>query len=244
MPLTLVPYRRRYTRFSRFRRPFRRSRRPFRRFTRRRPVGMPFVPRSIYSSQKEFIIRKLRFATSSAQDITSTSGALSGDIVYRANDLYDPLEAAGGGQPRCFDEIMSLYRYFVVLGSKITMHVGYGAGSATSMDITLLCNLKDGTTAFTTAQEALEHPRVKFCTISASNSSKTLVHKYSWKIHGCRDPIDCEDLWGTSSASPTRQWYWHVNAYTNDGTSTEAVYYTYVIEYTAAFFHSIEPSAS
>ena len=51
------------------------------------------------------------------------------DVVVRANDLYDPEVALGGHQPYGFDQLMTFYDHFTVLGSRITMSAFNSNGS-------------------------------------------------------------------------------------------------------------------
>lgn len=229
---------------SRRRRPARRTNRGRTSFPGR-TVAAYRVPRSVGSFRGEYIIRKLKYIGDSgaAFQLNSTSGALATDLTFRANDLRDPNEGGVGGQPRQFDELMALYRNFVVLGSKITLDCSYGTGSSTSNDILVSCILKDGTTAMASAKDVMEHPRNKYIILSAENDRKRLVHKYSWKILGNQAPLDNQNAWGSSGGSPVEQFYYHINAYAPNGTN-ETASIVLMVEYTAVFFHAIQPSAS
>lgn len=69
---------------------------------------------------------KLRYV----QEITLTSvaGGLSHARAFSANGLHDPDHALGGHQPKGFDQWMSLYAHYNVLGSKCRMRAA-GTGS-------------------------------------------------------------------------------------------------------------------
>ncbi len=203
------------------------------------------VPRSIGSYRGEFTIRKMRFALNegATHSMTSASGGLSSDFVYRANDLFDPYAGAGGQQPRTFDQIISMYRNFVVLGSKITVNLGFGSGSATSSDMLLSIIMKDGSAAVGSPQDVLESSRRRYTYITANADRRTLVAKYSWKINGTKDALENHNMWGTAGASPLEQWYYHIIAYCPGGES-ETAKFTGYIDYTAVFFHAILPTAS
>lgn len=67
----------------------------------------------------------LRYTYRSEFALTNTTAQTS---TIRANDLFDPNYATGGHQPRGFDEFMSIYNEFTVLGSKVKvdfMYEGY-----------------------------------------------------------------------------------------------------------------------
>lgn len=60
---------------------------------------------------------KLRFSEQISMD---PGTGLVATATYNAGSCYDPRTAAGGLQPRGFDQWMAFYEHFVVLGSKIT----------------------------------------------------------------------------------------------------------------------------
>lgn len=227
-----------------------RHRRVRRRFGRRRRFHRRAnynnrVPRSVSTYRGESMVRKLRFSLfgGSSQQMTSTSGALATSYVFRANDLYDPYAGAGGGQPIQFDQIMAMYRNFVVLGSKIVTYWTYGQGSSTSHQMTCAVTVKDGSTSLAGITYVMEHPRTTARLLTAEADKVTAVRKYSWKINGISHPTDETNLWGTASASPTEQWYYHLNAFQPDG-NTEDVFVTGYIEFCALFFHAVQPPLS
>lgn len=60
------------------------------------------VPPSVGAFRGEYLIRKLVYIGDSGSSfaMTSTTGALATDHIFRANDLYDPNQSGVGGQPR------------------------------------------------------------------------------------------------------------------------------------------------
>lgn len=216
-----------------------------RRFNPRRGSRIYRVPRRVRSIRGEHEVHKLRFAINDGNmwQLTSTSGALATPKVYRANDVYDPYFTGAGSQPRGFDQIMPRFRHFMVLGSKIVTIWSYGVGSSTSNSMSCAITLKDGTTAIADSKDLIEHPRTRVKTISAETDSCTVVGKYSWRINGLSSPLDDNTLWGTVAASPTSQYYFHLNAFSPNG-GTEDAWVTGYIDYTVVFFQAIEPAAS
>lgn len=75
--------------------------------------------RGIY---KGGIVRDKRIVTMRfmfRKEITSTLPVAH--FQFRCNDVYDPDVAFGGYQPRGFDEFMTLYDNYAVIGSKMTL---------------------------------------------------------------------------------------------------------------------------
>jgi len=240
-----MPFRRSRSRSASRRRSTSRNRRNKQVGFRRNVNYSQRVPRTVNNQRNECVIRKMKWAINSGQmnTMSSTTGALATNKVYRANDLYDPYQTGVGDQPRGFDQMMTMFRHFCVLGSKIVTVWSYGVGSSTSRNMTCSIILKDGTTAMSDSKDIVEHPRVKLGQLAAESDKLTLVHKYSWRMNGVSDALDEAGLWGTSSASPADQWYYHINSYCTDGGSEDSVFTGY-IQFTAAFFHAIEPPAS
>lgn len=202
------------------------------------------VPRGVRGYAQPFQIAKLRYAIydGDSHDLASTSGSIAG-VVYRANDLFDPYQTGVGSQPRGFDQIMAQFRNFIVLGSKITCDFTFGSGSSTSTTAMCAVTLRDGTVAMSTTKDIMEHPRTRFKVISAESDRVRVINKYSWRWVGASDPLDNENLYGTTSSSPTEGLYYHINAYC-PSSGTENIWVSGFIDYTAIFFHRINPTAS
>lgn len=232
-------FRRRF--FPRRRRRFTKKKTPWRKST----VPYQHVPRAVGSFRGEHLVRRMRFTLNEgdAHTLTSTTGALSADYVYRANDLYDPYQGAGGQQPRGFDQIGALFRNFVVLGSKIKIFFGYEQASATSYDMQIALVLRDSTSAITSAQDLLESSRLRTMLMTQAKTNNTLTHCYSYRVTGTHDPYANHNLHGTSASSPTEGWNYHIVAFQPSG-GTEALAFTGYIDYYAVFFHAAQPTAS
>lgn len=217
--------------------PFRRSRRSINRYS---------VPRAVKSYRGEYSIVKMRYALNLglSHSITSTGGAMGTDYIYRANGCYDPYYLTGGHQPRGFDQYMEMFRNFAVLGSKLVVNFGYGQGSSTSHDMRVAIVLRDGNSTMTNIAVVEESPRRKSFLMTAHRDKATLVSTYSYKINGCQDIMDNQNLWGTSASDPSNEeWYWHIVGWQPEG-NDEGVRFTGFIDYTVIFFHAIIPPQS
>lgn len=236
-----MPPRRGYKKRTVTRRPYR-----ARRYAYPQSRGYPQrVPRSVAGFRGDCQVRRMRFAIKAGDSytLTSSTGALATTQVFRANDLYDPNYTGAGAQPRTFDQYMAMYRHFAVLGSKITTFWTYGQGSSTSQSCVISLTLKDGVSAIGSAADIIEHSKTKSRVISAESDRNCIVHKYSYRINGPTAITNMSNLWGTSSGSPTEQWYFHANMYAL-GSATESVDFSGWIDFVVLLFHPIEPSQS
>jgi len=188
---------------------------------------------------------KLRFAIDSGQPhiIASFSGSVV-DFVYGCNDLYDPYKSAGGAQARGFDQYMSLYRYFCVIGSRAVIRFFYVSEDGSGYPMRVAIVSRDSGTAITQAADIAESPRATSRVISSGESVVTLARKFSVKkTFGVRNMLDNPTHFGSIGASPTEQWYYHVCGYVFDST-TQSVSFTGYIDYIAVLLHFILPSQS
>lgn len=224
--------------------------RPRRRVTRRRywrgTQRTNNVQKStIHSLQPAKKLVRLRFSLNSgdAHALTSTAGSIA-SYSYRANDLYDPYAGAGGAQPRGFDQWMVFYRHFVVVGSQMVIKVFSPVPNATGeIPMRVGIVISDSTTAPTTTSMIAENPR-GVSKIFGVNQVQTLVKRFSTRgFFSVNDPVDSDDLHGSSGASPTEQAVYHICAFALNA-GTESCYVTGYIDYIAWLIHPIVPAQS
>jgi len=155
---------------------------------------------------------------------------------FRANDLYDPVHAIGGHQPRGFDEFMSVYKSYTVLGSKISVNCfyeGYDGPSTTggvpshltkkfgydsnTVDVPALspviCGLHKGieTLGAGTAAEQMEKDRTSWVVLTGSTGAKTLRGSLKTSdFFGKEALVGAEGYTGTDSSVTANEVYWEV----------------------------------
>lgn len=154
--------------------------------------------------------------------------------VMRANSVFDPDYTGIGHQPRYFDELMSSYDHYVVLGSKITVIANNSQGEAMNFAIQ---RTDDGAVS-TTWNDVVENRNCVFTTINASNAggnTKKLSLTYSPKKALGRSPWD-PNLRGDAASNPSEGFYFNViigafNEANNPGPTVISV----IMDYTVAF---------
>lgn len=161
------------------------------------------------------------------------------NIVYKANDMYDPYDTGGGHQPRGFDQIMTMYDHFQVIGSKITVQMNE---SSTTLRWGIL--LSDTGVGPVIQTDALEYPSAN----SVHGSTKvyeptTLSLAYSQKkFFGHRDLE--EQFEGRSSGSPSELAYFNIYAMSSSSSDPAGVYFTVTIDYIAILTEPHNPAQS
>lgn len=141
-----------------------------------------------------------------------------GTYVYRGNDLYDPDYSGAGHQPLGFDQLMSLYSKFVVMGSKIEMRFCQVAGNS----IVSVRPQPDVTAPISIELEP-EKRRTKYRWLASGGRTNGRLVSYmstARQFGVMKSKVFCEDSYsGTASASPANVWYWMIGDQDPSGTS-------------------------
>lgn len=165
--------------------------------------------------------------------------------VFRANGLFDPDVALGGHQPYGFDQLMSIYNRFCVLGAKIVVTAVPAASFASYI---IAVKLSDVATITSTTPTVLqEQPGYRYKLITNGNTTPTprMVHTYSAR-RMCRPGFMFNDQYcGTVSNDPNDQWFFHVlTAAANPNADNGPMTFNIRIDYIAKFMNPTELAAS
>lgn len=202
------------------------------------------VPRSLALLPKRHIA-KLKYVETFVLDPISLGIA---DTLFKANGLYDPYVAVGGHQPLGFDQMMSLYKRFFVLGCKVSAK--FASKDASSLDSTCIVGLmiSSDATLLTSVNTVIEQPKCKWSYVQLGDTTKMLSQNYSTKkSQGITNILDNAELSGTSAADPgaVHTDYIHVFAATPPGLAdSQPVTCCLVIEYIAIFVDPIQLASS
>lgn len=201
------------------------------------------VTKSVSGAFPHAIVSKLRFCDPVLLD-PSLGGVAH--YTYRANSVYDPAVRVGGAQPRGFDEMMSLYNKFRVLGSRIKVRFindKFAQDNANEQSITAFVGLIDET-GDTPASlvEAVEN-RGKFTTkvlgnLQSTAFTKTIIRKFSAKKHWTNTPGMTEDVFeGGAGSDCVKQCFYTVGCGNWDLTENARACHAIVeIDYIVKFY--------
>lgn len=184
---------------------------------------------------------KVKMVYSDYPSLNIGAGGAPATHVYRASDLYDPDLTGVGGQPRGFDQLMTLYDHFVVIGSKITVKLG---AVAATQPVFFSVNLKDTGSADANIETTTESAYACWDLVNPYGPSSTLVQTYSPKFLGRSKPLSDPDLKGSDSASPAENAFYHVVVGSPTATDEAVLAPFVVIEYTAILIEPKRPPAS
>lgn len=215
-----------------------------RRFNRRRTFRRrPFIRAPLQTYDKMLVRLRFSLNAGAGHDITSTSGAVV-DWVYRASDCYDPYAGAGGAQPRGFDQYMAFYRHGVVIHSRVVANFAYSESATVKYPFKCFVILSDSNTALANVANIAENSKCSMKTLTHGEDKATVTFTYSpKKFFSISKPLSEQDLYFSSSSSPTEGSAFHIGGYSPTG-STEEGYVTGFIDYTCVLIHPINPSAS
>lgn len=158
--------------------------------------------------------------------LTSTTGTPNG-YKFRLNDLYDPDYTGIGNQPYYYDQMIALYKAFVVTGSKVKIT----ATGSSNMKVTL--RPSTSTALATSVVLERERPNSKYMYVTAQGDAKSITsYMSSAQIFGrSKACILNEDDFRGVGSYPTQVAYWDICTQHVDGASTASIYVDVEITY-------------
>ena len=131
--------------------------------------------------------------------LSSSSGALFG-YVYNLNGLYDPNHTGTGHQPLYFDQLMTIYNHYIVIGAKIT--VKFTAYPA-SIPVNVCLSPNDDGTIVPASFTALAEQSAAVSGVVSASGDAPVILNYFWsmkKAYGPNPPTNL--LRGNVSVNP------------------------------------------
>lgn len=152
-------------------------------------------------------------------------GGLASAQVWRANSLYDFDLTGVGSQPTGFDELMTMYDRYTVIGVKLQVtFMNMSASNCCRVG----CSLLESPTALTDPRQYIENGSTKFMDLSPLGSSKdrcTLTQSVSIKkFFNSKSMTSDDQLSGSSASNPSKVCYWHTWGANDQGTDSEQIY--------------------
>lgn len=170
--------------------------------------------------------------------------------VINAIGCYDPDITGVGHQPRGFDELMSMYDHYTVIGSKITVSFTQAyASSYNPMYIGIA--LKDDVTTYTDPNDYLEGRNLVSAVLPAHYvnnpaTMRTLSKSFSLrKFLSVTKAMSSNQYRGTSSSNPNDGAYFHIfGAPVNSGADEPAININFRIDFLVVFTEPRQPAQS
>ncbi len=161
--------------------------------------------------------------------------------AFAGNDCYDPDVTSTGSQPANFDDWMVMYTKFKVHGCRARVQaVGTSSASPAIVSFGARQSISTGI-----VEDDASRPRheVRFVGIATNGAPQAFDMKYSTQsVLGYTVPQyeGTDTLNGTSSASPTKLWYWCVRQSSFDDSTSVTVRYVITLDYDVEFFERLD----
>lgn len=131
-----------------------------------------------------------------------------GFYCFSLNGLYDPNITGVGHQPRGFDQLMSMYDHYTVIGATVELYI-HGASSAPAGGRIISCVTDSATSIYTTYDDIWEYPTAKVTNISAHDGGQAtgyqVISVNPNEFLGRSKPLADPQLKGSASANPSEQ---------------------------------------
>ena len=166
--------------------------------------------------------------------IPNPSTTFLGTYIFSVNGIYDPDITGVGHQPSGFDQLMTMYDHFVVIGAKITVTF---VNNDPNDPVLVGIDVRDSVNAESDSRVIIESGTAKYANLSAKNNGENQV-TMEYRINpnrflGRSKPLADPSLKGGASGNPIEQCYFHIFSGNLDDQATLAAATTanVVIEY-------------
>lgn len=193
-------------------------------------------------------VYRCQFRYGGYDSISMSAGSLyTGQYIYAANSLYDPLVSGGGTQPYYYDQLVApssgttgLFKAWKVSGCKIDFEFCSAGPNTVPVYVWLLPISSDNSSLPTLPPNLDEYPRSKRVTLTPGGGSQTAqkitnylpIHTHeniTWNDWNAND----YDYQGAYNLNPQKTCYWYVIAKPADGSTTSMIFMKTSITYYA-----------
>lgn len=159
--------------------------------------------------------------------------------VFSCNGIYDPDITRIGHQPSGFDQLMSMYDHYVVIGAKITTTF---VNNDNNHGVVCAVDVRDRSTLEPDMRVTQESGTAKTAVLTSENSGRgavTITYKINPnKFLGRSKPLADPQLKGSDQKNPDEQCYFHIMLSSLDAGSVDSTTISSILEYQVIF---IEP---
>jgi len=151
--------------------------------------------------------------------------------VYSWNGLFDPDISGGGHQPLGYDQFISMYDHYTVIGARARITA---TNTDTGTPVSIIASTRDNATPITNVGQIIENGMSRWTNLgvlTSGNSTKTLTLNFSARKFFSKNPLDEADLSGSQSLQPAEQAYLHITVHPLNNVDTSSTYFTVEIEY-------------
>lgn len=212
------------------------KRKPKRRFRKRKSKVLSNGPLSIKM--------KTRMRYNECVSITPVTSQSAG-YVFRCNSLMDPNATGVGHQPRGYDQLMTLYDHYTVIGAKITARIF----NSSTQPATIGIAIKDESTPYTDPEDYMESRVLTTRTLGARGAGEATNATLSMAVNpnkflGISNPLASAFVRGGLAVNPAEMCYFHIFAYDPSGDTPGTISIDVTIDFTAVLTEPKQPTKS
>ena len=167
-----------------------------------------------------------------ADSVTLNPGisGIPATVVLRANGMFDPDAGIGGHQPKGFDQLMAMYEHYHV--DECLLEVWADAQDLTTSQLITL-SVNRSPSPIVTRNDVLENRMASTYALAASQGGPAATYQRISvnpdKFLGMKSKDDT--TWGSDTANPFQQVYFHATAMPVRETDSGEVYLTFKLTY-------------
>lgn len=207
------------------------KRKPYRKY-RRKPSG--FLRKTGSGLTRSFPLgKKFTFKTRYVESqvaIDPAAGGVPQTWIFSLNGLFDPDISGGGHSALGFDEMMTMYNHYTVIGARVRATF---VNTDTTYAQNVSLSLKDSTTATANFSQTIENGTSRWACVGTDGSPKTLSLNCSISKFFGKKILSDDIFRGTISSNPAEQVYLHAQVSPTDAVNSAKVMMTIVIEFIA-----------
>lgn len=185
---------------------------------------------------------KLRMTYGEAFTFGSISGSTPEYKVFRANSIYDPNFTDVGHQPRYFDQISALYKYYHVEASRISISCNCSSDQGGLVPFISTDSTTDSLSIPTSFSDCVEFPNI-ISRLSAAENSGPLPVTLTKYVRMKDFQEEDRTILTSMSTNPSNQLFFIVGAF-NAGAANTGCWFTVRMVFDVVVSELIEPSES
>lgn len=182
---------------------------------------------------------RMRYA--STFSLNPGAAGVAATQVFSCNGCYDPDITGVGHQPLGFDQLLGLYKYYVVPKSQITAK--FQSRNSSTYGCVVGVTIFDTTSTMTDINDLLEFDKTKhnMLDFSASAAHSTVSNYYNQRYSaGTKDLSGDDVLAGSVSSNPAKQYYFHCFAAPVQAVDADTLDCYAVIDYEVMLYEPIQ----
>ncbi len=160
-----------------------------------------------------------------------TSAPVTSHQMFSLNGLHDPDITGFGHQPRGFDQLMTLYDHYVVIGVQVEALVT----NLTTATAAVVATIRDNNVPDTNFISQMENPNRKTIMLAGSDaggSAKSIKFNFNPnKFLGRSHPLSDPDVKGTATANPLEGCFLQIGHLSDNGNTRNPISLTITMKY-------------